>query len=163
MSFNKQIPVVIDVATADIAEVRIDPAQNHRALYSRREFKPNEVIAEFTSRSTHTRPSYLTVQIGDHEHIELFPDYLECINHSCDPNCFFDTAKMHLIALKPIMEGEEMTFFYPSAEWDMDQAFPCHCGSKNCIGLIKGAKYLPESKIKNYRFTDFIKQKLATA
>ncbi|MBA4056917.1 MAG: SET domain-containing protein-lysine N-methyltransferase [Marivirga sp.] len=163
MSFRKPHVVTIEVATAEIAEVRIDPIHNHRALYSRREFKPEEVISEFTSRSIYQHPNYLTVQLGDNEHIELFPEFLECINHSCDPNCFFDTDKMQLIALKTISEGEEMTFFYPSTEWDMDQAFQCHCGTANCIESIKGAKYLSKSTVKNYRFTSFIKQKLASA
>lgn len=163
MSFRKPNAVTIEVATAEIAEIRIDPIHNHRALHSRREFKADEVISEFTSRSTYQHPNYLTVQLGDKEHIELFPEFLECINHSCDPNCFFDTDKLQLIALKPITEGEEMTFFYPSTEWDMDQAFQCHCGTANCIEMIKGAKYLSGSAVKNYRFTSFIKQKLASA
>ncbi len=163
MSYRKPNPVIVEVATAEIAEVRIDPLHNHRALYSRRTFQPEEVIAEFTSRATYEHPNYLTVQLGDTEHIELFPDYLECINHSCDPNCFFDTDRMQLICLKPIAEGEEMSFFYPSTEWDMDQAFQCHCGSHNCIEVIKGAKYLGAGAIRNYRFTSFIRQKLAAA
>lgn len=164
MSFRKPHAVVtVEVATSELADVRIDPIHNHRALYSRREFKPEEVISEFTSRSTYKHPNYLTVQLGDTEHIELFPDFLECINHSCDPNCFFDTDKMQLIALKTIAEGEEMTFFYPSTEWDMDQAFQCHCGSEKCIESIKGARYLSKNIVKKYRFTSFIKQKLASS
>lgn len=162
MSFRQSKPVVIAIATVDIAEIRIDPAKNHRSLYSRKEFRVNEVISEFSAKGVYPNPSYLTVQISDGEHIELFPECLECINHSCDPNCFFDTAKMQLVSIKHIKEGDELTFFYPSTEWDMDQAFQCLCRSKNCIGLIQGAKYLSESIIKNYRFTDFIEQKLAS-
>ena len=160
MSLRQSKPVVIAIATVDIAEIRIDPANNHRSLYSRKEFRVNELISEFTAKGVYPNPSYLTVQISDEEHIELFPECLECINHSCDPNCFFDTTKMQLVSLKRIKEGEELTFFYPSTEWDMDQAFQCFCRNKNCIGMIQGAKYLSESIIKNYRFTHFIEQKL---
>jgi len=160
MSLRQSKQVVIAIATVDIAEIRIN-AKKHRSLYSRKEFRVNEVIVEFTSKRVYPNPSYLTVQISDEEHIELFPEYLECINHSCDPNCFFDTAKKQLISIKPIEDGDELTFFYPSTEWDMDRAFQCTCRSKNCIGLIQGAKYLPESVIKNYRVTQFIEQKIA--
>ena len=75
---------------------------------------------------------------------------------------FFDTTSMNFVTLKRIKVGEEFTFFYPSAEWSMDQSFQCNCGTANCIGKIKGAKYLSDASIKNYRFTDFIQEKLRT-
>lgn len=153
---------MVDIATADIAEVRIDPVRNHRSLYARRPFMADELIIEFSSRMVHNIPNYLTIQLGEHQHIELLPEYLECTNHSCDPNCFFDTASMRLVATKAIEEGEELTFFYPSTEWEMDRAFQCTCGSVNCIGLIQGAKYLSAETLSKYRLTDFIEQKLAS-
>ena len=159
MSFNQSIPIT-EVTTADIGEVRIDD-RGHRSLGARKAFKANEVMTDFSFRQKYTTPSYLTVQITEDEHIELSPEYLECINHSCDPNCFFDTAAMQLIAVKDVKEGEELTFFYPSAEWDMDRAFECLCGTSQCIGMIKGAKYLSSDLVKKYRFTDFIRRKLA--
>jgi hypothetical protein len=152
--------MTIKTSESDVAEKRTDVITRHRSLWSRKVFQPNEVIATFHWDTIHAKPSYLTVQISDTEHIELSPGYLECVNHSCDPNSFFDTAKRMFVALKPIQEGEEFTFFYPSSEWDMDQAFQCNCGSPACLGTIKGAKYLPAGLLKNYRFTDFIEQKL---
>lgn len=157
MSF---IETIVESDQTEVAEIRIDPITSNRSLFSKKEFMPNEVIIGFFAKEVHATPNYLTVQISDHEHIELFPECLECANHSCDPNSFFDTTSMQFVTLKRVAEGEEFTFFYPSAEWDMDQVFQCHCGSKNCIGLIQGAKYLSEDIIKNYRFTDFIQRKL---
>jgi len=162
MSSVKTNLVTIKSSESNAAEKRTDVITRHRSLYSRKEFKANEVIAGFSWKKIHSKPSYLTIQISDNEHIELLPEYLDCVNHSCDPNCFFDTTKQLFLSLKPIKEGEEFTFFYPSSEWDMDQAFQCNCHSEVCIGLIKGAKYLPANLIKNYRFTDFIEQKLRT-
>lgn len=150
----------ITPSDSEIAEVRIDPVTRHRALFTRKDFKQDEVISAFSARKTFDHPTYLTVQTGEQKHIELFPDYLECINHSCEPNCFFDTTAGKLIALRPISSGEELKFFYPSSEWDMDQAFQCNCKQPNCLGLIKGAKYLPENTVRHYRFTDFIRAKL---
>jgi len=162
MSFNKLNQVMIAIATADVAEIRIDPTRNHRSLYARRFFGADELIVEFASKAIYNTPNYLTIQIADDQHIELLPEYLECTNHSCDPNCFFDTTSRRFIATKAIEEGAELTFFYPSTEWEMDRAFQCTCGSKNCIGLIQGAKYLSEQTLKQYRLTEFIEQKLAT-
>lgn len=163
MSYSKKTaPITFVIVSAEIAEIRIDAKKNHRSLYARKPFVANEFIAEFSAKDVHSTPNYLTVQVGDNEHIELLPEFLECINHSCDPNCFFDTTEMKLVSLKDIEEGEELTFFYPSTEWDMDQSFKCGCGTKACIGMIKGAKYLTPELIKKHRFTDYITTKLAS-
>ncbi|NOT76336.1 MAG: SET domain-containing protein-lysine N-methyltransferase [Cyclobacteriaceae bacterium] len=161
MIFNESNSMVVD-SQSEVAEKRTDATHGHRSLFSKENFSKEDVIADFYWDNIYPTPTYLTVQISEHEHILLRPEYLECINHSCDPNAFFDTTRKQLIAVKSIEKGEQFTFFYPSAEWDMDQPFQCQCGSKNCIGMIKGAKYLPENVLSFYRFTDFIKGKLAS-
>jgi hypothetical protein len=160
MSF---IETEIDLDQTEVAEIRIDPITSHRSLFSKKSFRGNEVILKFLAKNVLATPTYLTVQISETVHIELFPECLECANHSCDPNCFFDTTRMEFITLRSIPAGEELTFFYPSAEWDMDQPFECYCGSDRCIGLIKGARYLSDDQLKQYRFTDFMSQKLQSA
>ncbi len=163
MSYNSQTsPLTYVIVSAEIAEIRVDPWQDSRSLYSRRTFKKDELISGFGAKENYHEPTYLTVQLGDGHHIELLPEFLECINHSCDPNCFFDTTRMELVALRDIAEGEELTFFYPSTEWDMNQAFQCGCGSPQCIGMIQGARYLSAERKRRYRFTDYILSKLIT-
>ena len=156
------IDTLVDADLAEIAEIRIDPTTGYRSLICKKPFHENEVIIGFMAKAVHDKPSYLTVQISEHEHIELLPECLECANHSCDPNCFFDTTTMLLVALRDIPAEEELRFFYPSAEWDMDQPFQCSCGSGHCIGDVKGAKYLDAKAKRRYRFTDFIKSKLGS-
>ena len=78
------------------------------------------------------------------------------INHSCDPNVFFDTTKMEVVCLKHIQPGEEFRFFYPSTEWEMSQPFVCNCGSSNCLQLISGAAQLSDDTLAKYRLSDFI-------
>jgi hypothetical protein len=158
MSFTD---LIVESDLAEVAEIRIDPITSARSLFSMKEFKPEESIVGFIARATYETPNYLTVQIKDDVHIELHPECLECANHSCEPNCFFNTTTMQLVAIKPVKIGDELTFFYPSAEWDMDRAFECLCGTDQCIGMIKGAKYLSSDLVKKYRFTDFIRRKLA--
>jgi hypothetical protein len=159
MSIRPLNPVLVATDPGDIAEVRHDDVNNHRALYATRSFSVNDVIASFGAKASHDTPNYLTVQVGEGIHIELFPEYLECANHSCNPNCFFDTTRFEFIALRDIAVGEELTFFYPSAEWDMDRSFQCLCGSPHCFGHIQGARYLPEEAFQRYRFTDYITRK----
>jgi SET domain len=143
-----------------IAEIRIDVHTGVRSLFAKQSFEENEVISNFTWLEEFKTPTYLTVQIKEEVHIELQPKFLECINHSCAPNAFFDTTKKQLVCIQTIKIGEEITFFYPSAEWNMDKPFECNCGSKACIGFVRGALHLKENELIHYRFTDFIQQKI---
>jgi hypothetical protein len=143
------------------AEVRRKIANEQNALFALRAYQPGEVIASFSPGTISAEPTYLTVQVGVGKHITLQPEFLQYINHSCEPNVFFDTTTMQLVALKELRPQEEMTFFYPSTEWKMTQSFNCYCGSSNCLGKIQGAAYLSKQAQEQYRFTDFIQQQLA--
>ena len=101
-----------------------------------------DLLAPFGAREILAEPTYLTVQTGLEAHILLAPEHLQYINHSCNPNAFFDTERMEIRALRAIAPGDEITFFYPSTEWSMDRAFDCLCGSSECLGRIAGADQL---------------------
>jgi hypothetical protein len=85
--------------------------------------------------------TYQTVQIGVDTHVE--DPYLSYMNHSCDPNVVINTTTLECRAVRPIEPLEELRFFYPSTEWDMDLPFICQCGSPKCLRIVAGAKYLP--------------------
>jgi hypothetical protein len=144
-----------------IAHVRQNLVNQQNALFAQQSFQPGDIIAEFYPGTIAAEPTYLTVQVDIGKHITLQPEFLQYINHSCDPNVFFDTTSMKLVALKEIQFDEEMTFFYPSTEWEMTQSFNCYCGCAQCVGEIKGAAFLAEDVWKQYRLTDFIQQQLA--
>ena len=143
------------------AEILRNTATGQQQLSSLQAYQPGDVLCSFHAGETVSTPTYLTVQVGIDKHITLRPEFLQYINHSCDPNVFFDTTLMQVVALREIKSGEEMTFFYPSTEWQMTQSFNCYCGSVNCLGDIRGAAYLPQEVWKNYRLTDFIQQQLS--
>lgn len=142
------------------AEVLRNTSTGQQQLSSLQTYQPGDVLCTFHAGETLTHPTYLTVQIGIDTHITLRPEFLQYINHSCDPNVFFDTTAMQLVCLKPIEAGEEFTFFYPSTEWSMIQPFVCQCGSVNCLQLIQGASYLSSETLQKYRLTNFIQQQL---
>ncbi|KAG0330589.1 hypothetical protein BG004_002077 [Podila humilis] len=73
---------------------------------------------------------YTSVQVGKDEHIEFNSD------------------------------RDNMTFFYPSSEWEMDQPFPCWCGAELCISSVKGAKYLSKETMSRYFTANHIKELL---
>lgn len=142
------------------ASVRQNIVSNQKAFFAQRTYQPGDVVTVFSSGAILNEPTYLTVQVGIDRHIMLQPEHLKYINHSCDPNVFFDTHAMKVIALKDIAEGDEMTFFYPSTEWDMAQPFTCYCGCSNCLGEIRGAAHISPEIINTYTLTRFIQQQL---
>lgn len=152
--------LMVSIEKLAFAEIVQHPITGEKALYSLVAFKKGDVISSFSAEETLSYPTYLTVQTEKNTHITLSPSYLQYINHSCSPNVFFDTTKMQVIALRQIEAKEELTFFYPSTEWEMTQSFNCFCGSQNCLRTIKGAKFIPPHIIKEYRLTDFIKKQL---
>ena len=88
----------------------------------------------------------------DEDHIfeppekKVFDDY---VNHSCNPTCYVDYAHFNLIALRNIKKGEELTFDYNTAEYDMiahGGDFSCHCEARHCINHVRGFRYLPFSE-----------------
>ena len=149
------------VSTHEVAEVRQLITNSQNGLFTLRAFQPGEVIADFSASTISAEPTYLTVQIGIGKHITLQPEFLQYVNHSCEPNVFFNTTTMKFVALKELVPGDELTFFYPSTEWKMSQAFNCYCGHSCCQGKIRGAAYLSKEAREKYQLTDFIQQQLA--
>ncbi|ORX77572.1 hypothetical protein K493DRAFT_245202 [Basidiobolus meristosporus CBS 931.73] len=128
-------------------------------LVATRDFKKGSVVHPLEGKPI-AGVFYHTVQVGQDQHIELTNDLVYC-NHSCDPSLNFDTARMLTVAVKDIQEGDELTFFYPSSEWDMVEQFSCICNSSQCIGEIKGAKYLSEETLSRYFINEHIRKQYA--
>ncbi|ORX57462.1 hypothetical protein DM01DRAFT_1334082 [Hesseltinella vesiculosa] len=106
---------------------------------------------------THGPKRYSTVQVSESDHVELNSD-LVFMNHSCDPSMHMDVDRMAVVALKDIKAGDEMTFFYPSTEWDMAQPFACWCGSSKCIEMVQGAKHISSSTLQQFVLANHIQK-----
>ncbi|EDO30436.1 predicted protein [Nematostella vectensis] len=95
-----------------------------------------------------------TVQVDKEKHI-LPASNLSYTNHSCDPNAEFvfkprngitvpkgKELSWYLVARREIKQGEEVTFDYTLTEYDMNDPFECKCGADDCLGTVRGFKYL---------------------
>lgn len=71
------------------------------------------------------------------------------LNHSCSPTSAI-RGKVTLVALRNIRKGEEITIDYSIIEADDRWHMKCHCGSKNCRGMIKSIQWLPENVYHSY-------------
>ncbi len=64
-------------------------------------------------------------------------------NHSCDPNAII-TSRRTVKAIKPIVEGEEITFDYSLTDTDTFWKVECRCGAKNCRMVVGSVQSLPQ-------------------
>ncbi|KAF8203481.1 hypothetical protein K438DRAFT_1535879, partial [Mycena galopus ATCC 62051] len=112
-------------------------------------------ICQFTGwiPGSRTRTS---IQCVPFEHLEELNSDLVFLNHSCNPNVGLDLSSpirddWSVIAIKDIHQGDEMSWFYPSTEWDAwGGGFACRCGSEECIGGYRGAKELELATLSRY-------------
>eukprot|EP00899_Mesostigma_viride_P008598 jgi/Mesvir1/1773/Mv09622-RA.2 len=103
-------------------------------------------------------PNLFTLQIGDDLHILNTGKFVK-MNHSCDANVGFEWPdNVHstqgvldvpleacfptVVALRDIAPDEHVTFNYNTTEWHMASPFRCNCGTGQCVGDVKGYKFL---------------------
>jgi hypothetical protein len=157
MSSNSSSTDDIIISKHENCEVRQQQANKHNGLFASAAFKTGDLIVAFLPSKIVDTPNYLTVQLSEDKHIHLLPEYLQYVNHSCEPNVLFNTTTMQLECVRDIAIGDELRFFYPATEWRIAQEFICHCGKPNCIGLVRGAADTPIAILNQYKLTDFIK------
>jgi hypothetical protein len=131
-------------------------------LVAERAFRAKEVIGRFEGYSVSRRPTYLSIQIGPDRHIENIGAF-SYLNHSCAPTTEIDTEAMLVRAARDIQAGDELNFFYPATEWEMDRPFTCVCGAPECLGAISGARSLSQETLERYTLSRHIRDLLAAS
>lgn len=126
-----------------ILQIKESPNNKGLGLFASRTFAVGDlVMASKPAITTATRDSH-TVQIDWDRHILMdLPAVL--INHSCNANVGILNNKTDdaydFWAIRPITEGEELTWDYEASEWELSTPFDCSCGSAICRGKLRGFK-----------------------
>jgi SET domain-containing protein len=126
------------------------------SLVARTPFRRGELILPLTG--TLSSRSYRTIQIDVRRHLD--DALMAFMNHSCRPTSIVQAQALGVRTAVDLKEGDEITFFYPSTEWDMVRPFECLCGARECIGFIAGAQHLSIEILRRYFINAHI-QKLA--
>ena len=140
---------------ASMDTLTIKTENKFRSLISKRAYAKGELICEIPTEKVVNKANRFTVQISQDKHTNV--GKLAALNHSCNPNVILDTENMEMIAARDIEKGEELFFFYPSTEWEMDAPFICLCGSANCINVVAGARFLPLSTLERHYLNPHIR------
>jgi hypothetical protein len=127
-------------------------------VFAKRAFAANTLYCALQFGPVQAQPSRYTIQLGSRLHAEPLPTALRYVNHSCDPNLYFDIGERVVMTLRPIAEGDELTFFYPSTEWQMVEPFECECGTSRCLRRIAGASQLSARTLEGYRLSSVVQE-----
>lgn len=98
------------------------------------------VLASLSAATPAARRTWATVQAGPGgagDDVDLNSDWVYC-NHSCEPSLVFDmrAREVRVVEARPLKEGDDMTFFYPSTEFDMAQV----CDFLSCVLVGEAGK-----------------------
>lgn len=119
-----------------------------RGLFAARPFSPNEHILTFHGPRisaddpiNESEQQSNLIQIGPRAYLLPEPPGLYA-NHSCRPNAglFQD---IHLIAITPIEQDEEICFDYSTCMDEDNWTMACACGLPECRHLIEDFRTLP--------------------
>jgi hypothetical protein len=123
-------------------------------VFATRSFEVGEtvLVGRIDRELDHNHPH--ASQIGEGRFV-LHGGFIPKVNHSCESNCGIrpNASDAHdLVARKPIILGEEITFDYAMRNYSVEY-FPahCRCGSCHCRDHITGWKDLPAQRKVDYR------------
>lgn len=94
------------------------------------------------------------IQIGERTFLGPSGEMDDLVNHSCDPNCgvIIAQGRVALMAVRPISEGEEITYDYSTTStldpriWSLQ----CACKSRVCRGVVSGFHTVPKETQNDY-------------
>jgi hypothetical protein len=139
------------------------------SLRAKVDLKAGQLIAYITTHTPLKKPAWSSVQTGPNSHIELNSPMLY-INHSCSPNVepvptagdYGVAGELRVVADRDLKAGDDLSFFYPSTEWDMGKPFECLCDAPKdiCLGMISGAKGVDREVLKKYQVNPHILEML---
>jgi len=78
----------------------------------------------------------------------------DLVNHSCNPNCGLyphpADGSLYLLALQPILPGEELSFDYSTSMVDEPWGMDCACGEAACRGHVGNFIDIPAARQHDY-------------
>jgi hypothetical protein len=140
---------------ADCVEVR-ELKDGYKTLVAKEDMQKGTFLGDLWGTILPSPTTY-THQIGIDKHIAHVGNH-RFRNHSCSPNAKSvysqregapahvkdgQVVAWHIVAARDISKGEEITNDYTLTEYAVASPFTCRCGSENCLGIVRGFKYLP--------------------
>lgn len=117
-----------------------------RGVFAKLPLKPRETIFYMNGKLIDFEKSIdhmgeYSVQIGRFSYVDPISP-ARYLNHSCEPNAGF-VDDIALIALKPILPGDEIRFDYSTTMLERHWELDCSCGATLCRKRIRDFDLIP--------------------
>jgi len=117
-----------------------------RGVFAKLPLKPREIIFYMNGKLIDFEKSIdfmgeYSVQIGARSYVDPISP-ARYLNHSCNPNAGFVDA-ISLIALRPILPGDEIRFDYSTTMLERHWELDCSCGASTCRRRIRDFDLIP--------------------
>lgn len=126
-----------------------------RGVFATRAIRRGETIVVYRGRRYdredpihHTPDAAYLLQTGARTYI-LPESPAVYVNHACAPNAGL-VGNRRLVAIADILPGEQITFDYSTTMDDGLWSLECHCGHRECRGLIEDFRHLPRRLQERY-------------
>ena len=124
-------------------------------------FQRGDVVMQAKALESHAHPNSHTIQIDWDRHVMMdLP--ARFVNHRCNSANLGvqdnEFGAYDFVALRKIVKGEQLTWDYEDAEYDMESPFECRCNDAHCRELIKGWKYSGECDDKESQYIPLYRQ-----
>ena len=105
-----------------------------------------EIIVQSCEEEIQDHRTWRTLQLDQGRHLRN--EFLNFVDHSCEPNALLDVDSLALVAIRSIAANTPVTFFYPGSEVELSQSFECQCASDDCLRVVKGGFYLTRKQMR---------------
>jgi len=113
------------------------------------EFIPSGVVV-CSSRIRGLAPERDMYSLQKEENVHLYIDEPgQIFSHSCDPNLAVrdnEYGAFDFVTVRPVVEGEELSFHYGMSEAESVAVAACCCGSAKCQGRSVGFRELTDEQ-----------------
>ena len=165
----------LDILCADciLQNVQVRDNQGHRGLFVNRNigkgcivYTTLTVLVDADANITYKPAEIPEVKVDHVAHLtnvcqvnangaELFEfTYFDIfLNNSCDPNVYYldcNDNKQTVVALRDIVEGEELVVDYDGLDYISTDPFECTCDTARCTGQKRGFAFLTRSQQQDY-------------
>lgn len=181
-TLKREAPLTLfDNIVSSNIEVRTHPkyGEGHHGVFAKTFIKKGEELgrvpqtAEGEELKFYTRSEAMSLREEVRRHMYMVDDELfgipepplAYLNHSCDPNCWFQGDDLFVVA-QDIQENEEIVFDYSLGETEGSMLLPlnCKCGAADCRGDLKFDDWRNAHWRHKYagRYNSYIAKKIAS-